>query len=74
MLVVSCFAVAMKGSLGPARVGLAFSNVIQLLVFYAWLVRFVAEAVSLFCSVESVRRAGRSWAGGGPGWRVAYLV
>ncbi|GLC72909.1 hypothetical protein PLESTF_001308600 [Pleodorina starrii] len=54
--VVSAFAVGMKDSLGAATVGLAFSNIIQMLVFYTWVVRFIAESISLFNSVE-----GMSW-------------
>ncbi len=37
--------------------GLAFSNVIQMLVFYTWVVRFIAESISLFHSVEGVSGA-----------------
>ncbi|GIL76626.1 hypothetical protein Vretifemale_6124, partial [Volvox reticuliferus] len=52
--VVSAFAVGMKKQLGPATVGLAFSNIIQMLVFYTWVVRFIAESISLFHSVEGM--------------------
>ncbi len=34
--------------------GLAFSNIIQMLVFYTWVVRFIAESISLFNSVEGM--------------------
>ncbi len=37
--------------------GLAFSNIIQMLVFYTWVVRFIAESISLFHSVEGVSPA-----------------
>ncbi|KAG2500538.1 hypothetical protein HYH03_001315 [Edaphochlamys debaryana] len=50
--VVSAFAVALKDTLGGATVGLAFSNIIQMLVFYTWVVRFISESISLFNSVE----------------------
>ncbi|KXZ54551.1 hypothetical protein GPECTOR_4g616 [Gonium pectorale] len=53
--VVSAFAVALKDTLGAATVGLAFSNIIQMLVFYTWVVRFIAESISLFHSVEGVQ-------------------
>ncbi|GLC60118.1 hypothetical protein PLESTB_001575900 [Pleodorina starrii] len=52
--VVSAFAVGMKDTLGSATVGLAFSNIIQMLVFYTWVVRFIAESISLFHSVEGL--------------------
>ncbi|PNH10694.1 Multidrug resistance-associated protein 1 [Tetrabaena socialis] len=52
--VVSAFAVGMKDTLGAATVGLAFSNIIQMLVFYTWVVRFIAESISLFNSVEGM--------------------
>ncbi|GLC48313.1 hypothetical protein PLESTB_000082600 [Pleodorina starrii] len=52
--VVSAFAVGMKDQLGAATVGLAFSNIIQMLVFYTWVVRFIAESISLFHSVEGM--------------------
>jgi ATP-binding cassette, subfamily C (CFTR/MRP), member 1 len=41
-------------TLGAATVGLAFSNIIQMLVFYTWVVRFIAESISLFNSVEGM--------------------
>ncbi|KAG2500519.1 hypothetical protein HYH03_001296 [Edaphochlamys debaryana] len=50
--VVSAFAVALKDELGAPTVGLAFSNIIQMLVFYTWVVRFISESISLFNSVE----------------------
>jgi hypothetical protein len=39
-------------------VGLAFSNIIQMLVFYTWVVRFISESISLFGSVEGVSHWG----------------
>lgn len=51
---VALFAVGMAESLGASTVGLAFSNIIQLLVFYTWVVRFMAEAISLFAAAENV--------------------
>jgi hypothetical protein len=45
-------------TLGSATVGLAFSNIIQMLVFYTWVVRFISESISLFNSVEGVSRCG----------------
>ncbi|KAG2426904.1 hypothetical protein HXX76_012691 [Chlamydomonas incerta] len=52
--VVSAFAVGMAKDLGGATVGLAFSNIIQMLVFYTWVVRFISESISLFNSVEGM--------------------
>ena len=39
---------------GAAVIGLSFSNIIQMLVFYTWVVRFMAETISLFASVEGI--------------------
>ncbi|KAG2424609.1 hypothetical protein HXX76_014334 [Chlamydomonas incerta] len=52
--VVSAFAVGMADELGASVVGLAFSNIIQMLVFYTWVVRFISESISLFHSVEGM--------------------
>eukprot|EP00798_Chlamydomonas_sp_ICE-L_P026578 gene26578-18344_t len=54
VLAVSCFAVSMAETLGVAKVGLAFSNTIQLLVFYTWTVRFIAETLFSMSSVEKL--------------------
>jgi len=54
VLAVSCFAVSMAESLGVAKVGLAFSNTIQLLVFYTWTVRFIAETLFSMSAVEKL--------------------
>lgn len=54
VLAVSCFAVGMKDTLGAATVGLAFSNTIQMLVFYTWAVRFFAESLFSMSAVEKV--------------------
>lgn len=50
---VGLFAVWQK-SRGPAIVGLAFSNTIQLLVFYTWTLRLITEAISLSASIEQL--------------------
>ena len=54
VLAVSCFAVGMSEELGAPTVGLAFSNTIQMLVFYTWSVRFLAESLFSFASVEKI--------------------
>jgi ABC-type multidrug transport system fused ATPase/permease subunit len=54
VLAVCIFAVLMRTQLGAAAVGLAFSNTIQMLVFYTWTVRNVADAISLMSSTEKV--------------------
>ena len=51
---VSLFAVVMRTQLGAAAVGLAFSNTIQMLVFYTWTVRNAADAISLMSSTEKI--------------------
>lgn len=56
VLAVSSFAVAYRKSLGPAAVGLAFSNTLQMLVFYTWVVRGVADAISLLSATERIAR------------------
>jgi ATP-binding cassette, subfamily C (CFTR/MRP), member 1 len=54
MLLGLCFfAVAFK-SRGSAVVGLAFSNTIQLLVFYTWTLRLITESISLSSAVEQI--------------------
>ena len=54
MLVAVCmFAVANKDR-GSSVVGLAFSNTIQLLVFYTWTVRLITDAISLSAAVEQL--------------------
>ncbi|KAG1659736.1 hypothetical protein FOA52_006006 [Chlamydomonas sp. UWO 241] len=54
VLGVSCMAVALKYTLGAATVGLAFSNVMQMIVFYTWSVRFFADALFQMSSVEKL--------------------
>ena len=53
LLAICAFAVAEKDR-GSAVVGLAFSNTIQLLVFYTWTLRLITEAVALAGSVEQL--------------------
>ena len=53
LLAICTFAVAEKDR-GSAVVGLAFSNTIQLLVFYTWTLRLITESVSLAGSVEQL--------------------
>jgi hypothetical protein len=50
---VSFFAVSER-SRGVAVVGLAFSNTIQLLVFYTWTLRMATEAIALSSSIEKI--------------------
>lgn len=54
VLAVACFAVAQRGDLGANAVGLAFSNTIQMLVFYTWTVRLIAESVGHFSATEKL--------------------
>ncbi len=54
VLAVSCFAVGLADDLGAATVGLAFSNTIQMLVFYTWSVRFIAETLFSLAAVEKL--------------------
>ncbi|KAG1658983.1 hypothetical protein FOA52_008685 [Chlamydomonas sp. UWO 241] len=54
VLGVSCMAVALKYTLGAATVGLAFSNVMQMIVFYTWSVRFFADALFQMSAVEKL--------------------
>lgn len=53
LVAVGMFAVSQRDR-GAANVGLAFSNTIQLLVFYTWTLRLVTEAISLSSAVEQV--------------------
>eukprot|EP00883_Tetradesmus_obliquus_P000567 jgi/Sobl393_1/10597/SZX72300.1 len=54
VLAVCVFAVTQRAQLGSAAVGLALSNTIQMLVFYTWTVRNLADAISLFASSEKI--------------------
>ena len=56
MLVVSTslLSVAFSETLGGSNVGLAISNSIQQLVFFTWVVRGVADTVSMWDAVERV--------------------
>lgn len=54
VLAVAAFAVFQKDTLGAANVGLAFSNVIQMLVFYTWVIRFLADTISFWGSAERI--------------------
>jgi ATP-binding cassette, subfamily C (CFTR/MRP), member 1 len=53
LVAVGMFAVSQRDR-GAAAVGLAFSNTIQLLVFYTWTLRLVTEAISLSSAVEQI--------------------
>ena len=55
ILAVGCFAMAQWETLGSGNVGLAFSQSIQMLVFYTWSVRLLADSIGLFGSAEKVR-------------------
>jgi hypothetical protein len=50
---VAMFAVFMRDVYDASTAGLAFSNTIQMLVFYTWVVRFLAETISYWGSVEA---------------------
>ncbi|KAL6759443.1 ABC transporter [Haematococcus lacustris] len=55
LVVATClFSVGLKDELGSAAVGLAISNTIQVLVFFTWVVRGVADSVSMWDAVERV--------------------
>jgi hypothetical protein len=54
VLAVTVFSVAMKDQYKAADVGLAFSNVIQMLVFYTWVIRAIADTISYWSSVERI--------------------
>jgi ATP-binding cassette, subfamily C (CFTR/MRP), member 1 len=53
VLGVAMFAVFMRDVYDASTAGLAFSNTIQMLVFYTWVVRFLAETISYWGSVEA---------------------
>jgi ABC-type multidrug transport system fused ATPase/permease subunit len=54
VLAVACFAMGDWKGLGSANVGLAFSQSIQMLVFYTWSIRLLADSIGLFGSVEKL--------------------
>lgn len=54
VLSVACLGMGMWSDLGSSSVGLAFSQSIQMLVFYTWSVRLLAESLGLFGSVEKL--------------------
>ena len=54
VLAVACFAIGDWKGLGSANVGLAFSQSIQMLVFYTWSIRLLADSIGLFGSVEKL--------------------
>lgn len=55
LVVATClFSVAFSETLGAPNVGLAISNSIQVLVFFTWVVRGVADTVSMWDAVERV--------------------
>jgi len=55
LVVATCLlAVGFADALGAASVGLAISNSIQVLVFFTWVVRGVADVVSMWDAVEKV--------------------
>ena len=49
-----CFFAVSQRSRGAPTVGLAFSNTIQLLIFYTYAMRLVTEAIALSASVEGL--------------------
>jgi len=49
-------AVLQRVELGAAAVGLAFSNTLQMLIFYTWAVRMMSDTISLMSSTEKVSR------------------
>jgi ABC-type multidrug transport system fused ATPase/permease subunit len=54
VLAVACFGIGQWRELGSSNVGLAFSQSIQMLVFYTWSIRLLAETIGLFGSVEKL--------------------
>ncbi|KAI8468106.1 MAG: hypothetical protein J3K34DRAFT_479395 [Monoraphidium minutum] len=54
VLSVACFGIGQWRTLGSGGVGLAFSQSIQMLVFYTGSIRLVAECISLFGSGEKL--------------------
>eukprot|EP00879_Flechtneria_rotunda_P005406 GHRR01005697.1.p1 GENE.GHRR01005697.1~~GHRR01005697.1.p1 ORF type:complete len:938 (+),score=327.51 GHRR01005697.1:3324-6137(+) len=55
LVVATClFSVGFSEELGAPNVGLAISNSIQVLVFFTWVVRGVADSVSMWDAVERV--------------------
>lgn len=54
VLAVAAFGVGQWQTLGSSAVGLAFSQSIQMLVFYTWSIRLCADSVGLFGSVEKL--------------------
>ena len=54
MLAVAAFGVGQWRVLGSSAVGLAFSQSIQMLVFYTWSIRLLADSIGLFGSVEKL--------------------
>jgi len=61
LVVATCLlAVGYAAQLGAASVGLAISNSIQILVFFTWVVRGVADVVSMWDAVERVASYARN--------------
>jgi ATP-binding cassette subfamily C (CFTR/MRP) protein 1 len=54
VLAVASLGVGQWSTLGSSAVGLAFSQSIQMLVFYTWSIRLLADSVGLFGSVEKL--------------------
>ena len=54
MLVAVCMFAVVEKDRGAPVVGLAFSNTIQLLVFYTWTVRLITDAISLSAAIEQL--------------------
>jgi ABC-type multidrug transport system fused ATPase/permease subunit len=54
VLGVSMFAVIMKDEYKPEHMDRVLSNVIQVLVFYNWFIRFLADTISHWGSIERI--------------------
>jgi hypothetical protein len=54
VLAVACFGIGQWRTLGSSNVGLAFSQSIQMLVFYTWSIRLLADTIGLFGSAEKL--------------------
>ncbi|GAB4815837.1 hypothetical protein N2152v2_002883 [Parachlorella kessleri] len=54
VLSVACFGIGQWRDLGSSNVGLAFSQSIQMLVFYTWSIRLLADSIGLFGSTEKL--------------------
>jgi hypothetical protein len=72
LVVATCLlSVAFSETLGAPNVGLAISNSIQVLVFFTWVVRGVADTVSMWDAIERVTSFATQVGLGSSGWSIA---